>query len=113
MWAQREARGCLPPTGSQRKAEGLRGRSEATSDGHTIPRGRKRGGLRNRGEEVGTGRDSWRTDTMGLGGGPQGSNLFPQAGRLSSSRKVRLRKYGKKFAKNFSHTFERESLGKG
>ncbi len=25
---------------------------------------------------------------MGLGGGPQGSNLFPQAGRLTSSRKV-------------------------
>jgi hypothetical protein len=53
-----------------------------------IPRGRKREGLRNRGEEVGTGRDSWRTDTMGLGGGPQGSNLFPQAGRLSSSRSM-------------------------
>jgi len=27
---------------------------------------------------VGTGRDNWRTDTKGLEGGPQGSNLFPQ-----------------------------------
>jgi len=27
---------------------------------------------------------------MGLGGGPQGSNLFPQAGRLSSSRSLDL-----------------------
>ncbi len=32
-----------------------------------IPRGRKQGGLRNRREEVGTGRDDWRTDTKGLG----------------------------------------------
>ncbi len=39
---------------------------------------------------VGTGRDSWRTDTMGLGGGPQDSNLFPQAERLSSSRSLVL-----------------------
>jgi hypothetical protein len=55
-----------------------------------FPRGRKRGGLRNKREMVGTGRDSWRTDTMGLGGGPQGSNLFPQAGRLTSSREIKL-----------------------
>ncbi len=53
-----------------------------------FPRGRKRGGLRNRREMVGTGRDGLRTDTMGLGGGPQGNNLFPQAGRLTSLRKV-------------------------
>jgi hypothetical protein len=44
------------------------------------------GGLRNRVEMVDRAPDSWRTNTMGLGGGPQGSNLFPQAGRLSSSR---------------------------
>jgi len=31
-----------------------------------IPRGRKREGLRNRREVVGTGRDGWRIDTMGL-----------------------------------------------
>jgi hypothetical protein len=53
-----------------------------------LPRGRKAGGLRNRDEMAGTGRGSWRTDTMGLGGGPQGSNLFPQAGRLSPSRSL-------------------------
>ncbi len=53
-----------------------------------FPRGRKRGGLRNRDKVAGTGRNSWRTDTMGLGGGPQGSNLFPQAGRLTSSRSL-------------------------
>jgi hypothetical protein len=34
------------------------------------------------------GPDSWRTDAMGLGGGPQGSNPFPQAGRFSSSRSL-------------------------
>ena len=36
----------------------------------------------------GWGPDGWRNDTMGLGGGPQGSNLFPQTGRLTSSRSV-------------------------
>ncbi len=41
----------------------------APSGGCGFPRGRKRGGLRNRGEMVGTGPDGWRTDTMGLGGG--------------------------------------------
>ncbi len=34
-----------------------------------IPRGRKAESLRNRREMVGTGPDSWRTNTMGLGGG--------------------------------------------
>ena len=68
-----------------------------------IPRGRKTEGLRrNWSEIVGTGPDSWRTNSMELGGGPQGNNLFPQAGRLSSSRKVSLRKYGNKVAKSFS-----------
>ncbi len=75
------------------------------SDGRVFPRGRKTGGLRNRGEEVGTGHDGWRTDTMGLGGGPQGKNLFPQAGRLSPSRKVSLRKYDSKIAMTFSPHF--------
>jgi hypothetical protein len=42
---------------------------------------------------VGTGREGWRTDTMGLGGGLQGSNLFPEAGGLTSSRKVSLDNY--------------------
>ncbi len=56
-----------------------------------LPRGRKVGGLRNKGEEFGTGPDSWRTDAMGLGGGPQVSGLFPQAGRLFPSRKEGLR----------------------
>ncbi len=37
---------------------------------------------------VGIGRERWRTDRMGLGGGPQGSNLFPQAGKLSPSRSL-------------------------
>jgi len=60
----------------------------APSGGRGFPRGRKRGGLRNRREMVGTGRNSWRTDTMGLGGGPQGRNLFPQAGRLFPSRSL-------------------------
>ncbi len=61
--------------------------------------------MRNRGEEVGTGRDTWRIDTMGLGGGPQGSNLFPQAGKLSSSRKLDLRIDDNKIAKGFSSPF--------
>ncbi len=60
----------------------------APSGGRGFPRGRKRGGLRNRREMVGTGRNSWRTDTMGLGGGPQGRNLFPQAGSLFPSRSL-------------------------
>ncbi|MCH7891662.1 MAG: preprotein translocase subunit SecA, partial [Gemmatimonadetes bacterium] len=38
--------------------------------------------------EDGTGPGSGRTHTMGLGGGPQGNGLFPQAGRLTSSRSV-------------------------
>ncbi len=59
-----------------------------------FPRGRKSEGLRNMAKEVGTGHDSWRTNTMGLGGGPQGSNLFPQAGRLSFSWKVSSEKIG-------------------
>jgi len=78
-----------------------------------FPRGRKRGGLRNWSEMAGTGPDSSINDTMGLGGGPQGSNLFPQAGRLSSSRKVNLRKSGNKIAKDiFRHlwTRSRETL---
>jgi hypothetical protein len=33
---------------------------------------------------------------MGLGGGPQGSNLFPQAGRLSPSRETFIRTDGNK-----------------
>ena len=65
----------------------------------------KNGGLRNRAEMFGTGPDSWRTHTMGLGGGPQGSNLFPQAGSFSSSRKLDLRKEGNKVAKNFTPHF--------
>ena len=56
-----------------------------------LPRGRKAEGLRNRGEEFDTCSDSWRTDTMGVRGGPQGSNLFSQAGRLIPSRKEGLR----------------------
>ncbi len=52
------------------------------------PRGKKTEGLRNRREMVGTGRDGWRTDTKGLGGGPQGSNLFLQAGGLTFSRSL-------------------------
>ncbi len=62
----------------------------APSGGRGFPRGRKHGGLSNGKEMVGTGHDSWRTDTMGLGGGPQGSGLFPQAGRLTSSRSLVL-----------------------
>jgi hypothetical protein len=75
-----------------------------------IPRGRKGEGLRNRDEMVGTGSGSWRTNTMGLGGGPQGSNLFPQAGRLTPSRKVGLMKEGKNVAKNYS---DPEGCGSG
>ncbi len=37
--------------------------------GRGFPRGRKAGGLRNRDKMVGTGHDSWRTNTRGLGGG--------------------------------------------
>ena len=74
----------------------------APGGGCGYPRGRKLGGLRNRTKMVGTGRNGWRTHTMGLGGGPQGSNLFPQAGRLSSSRKVSFRQGGNKVARNFS-----------
>jgi len=33
-----------------------------------LPRGRKHGGLRNWSEMVGTGHDSWRTNTRGFGG---------------------------------------------
>ncbi len=53
-----------------------------------IPRERKRGGLRNKEELVCAGPDSGRTHMMGLGGGPQGNNLFPRSGRLASSRSV-------------------------
>ena len=67
-----------------------------------MSRGRKAGGLRNRDEMVGTGPEIWRTDTMGLGCGPQGSNLFPQAGRFSSSRKIYKRTDDKKGAKTDS-----------
>ena len=59
--------------------------------GRRFPRGRKRGGLRNWGEEFGTGPANWRTETLGMGSGPQGSNLFPQAGRLIPSRKEGLK----------------------
>ncbi len=72
-------RGEARPTGQAPSAPGC---------GHGFTRGRKTEGLRNRREMVGKGPGSWRTDTMRVGGGPQGSNLFHQAGRLTPSRKV-------------------------
>ncbi len=45
-----------------------------------LPRGRKAGGLRNRNEMIGTGPGSWRTDTMGLGGG-RSAELTPKPSR--------------------------------
>ncbi len=51
-----------------------RGEARPTGQAHSapniecgFPRGRKTAGLRNKGEMVGTGPDSWRTDTMGFG----------------------------------------------
>ncbi len=72
-------RGEARPTGQARSApSGVCG----------FPRGKKTEGLRNRRAMVGTGRDSWRTDTKGLGGGPQGSNLFLQVGGLTFLRSL-------------------------
>ncbi len=61
-----------------------------TSRVYAFPRGRKTEGLGNRSEEVGTGPDSWRTDTMGLGGG-RSAELTTKPSRqqpISSGRKA-------------------------
>ena len=55
-----------------------------------LPRGRKAEGLRNKGEEFGTGPDSWRTDAMGLGGGRSAELTLKPSSQwpISSGRKA-------------------------